>query len=160
MAVINWAGDQWYTIQLSSSATSEDTAIVTYPYTENNNGWDKNWHRAEPIEWEHSTSEDYGFRIPGKYKTELLDLCKKNKLPEGVEMKNLYEVYMIYAENRKSPVIHHEVGIIASDEEDAKIKSGLMKKIDEEWDADYLTFICKKIGEVKVKEKPKEVKNI
>ena len=84
----------------------------------------------------------------------------KNKLPEGVEMKNLYEVYMIYAENRKKPEVYKETMIIANNEEDAKIKSGLLKEVDKEWDNDYLTFICKNIGEVKVKEKAKEVKNV
>lgn len=85
---------------------------------------------------------------------------KENKTIEGVEMKELYDVYMVYAEDRKNPVIEIKRGVIASDEEDAKIKSGLMKKIDEDWDADYLTFICYEIGSVSVKEKPKEVKQI
>lgn len=83
-----------------------------------------------------------------------------NKTIEGVEMKELYDVYMVYAEDRKNPVVVVKRGVIASDDEDAKIKSGLMKKIDEDWDADYLTFICYTIGEVSVKEKPKEVKQV
>lgn len=83
-----------------------------------------------------------------------------NKKKEGVEMKTLYDVYMVYAENRKKPVMEIKRGIIASDEEDAKIKSGLMKSVQEDWDADFLTFVVNKIGDVKVKEKPKEVKQV
>lgn len=79
---------------------------------------------------------------------------------EGVEMKTLFDVYMVYAENRKKPVMEIKRGIIASDEEDAKIKSGLMKLVQENWDADFLTFVVNIIGEVKVKEKPKEVKQV
>ncbi len=79
---------------------------------------------------------------------------------EGIEMKGLYDVHLIYAEDRKSPIIKQKIGIIADSEEDAKIKSGLMKEIDDTWDADYLTFIVCKIGDVKVKEKPKEVKQV
>lgn len=85
---------------------------------------------------------------------------EKIKLPGGVEMKGLYDVYMIYAEDRKSFIKSVSVGVLANDEEDAKIKSGLMKSIEDEWDVDYLTFIVKYIGDVKVKEKPKEVKNV
>ena len=83
----------------------------------------------------------------------------KNKI-EGVEIMKLYDVVMVYAESRKDPVIVAKKYIIAKDAEDAKIKSGLMKEVDEKWDADYLTFIVSEIGEVKVKEKPKEVKTI
>jgi hypothetical protein len=82
-----------------------------------------------------------------------------NKI-EGVEIMKLYDVYLVYAENRKNPYIKVYGGIVAKDPEDAKVKSGLMREIKEEWDADYLTFITREIGEVKVKEKPKEVKNI
>ena len=83
-----------------------------------------------------------------------------NKIIEGVEMKELYDVYMVYAEDRKNPIIEIKRGVIACGEEDAKVKSGLMKKVDEDWDSDYLTFICYEIGSVSVKEKPKEVKQV
>lgn len=79
---------------------------------------------------------------------------------EGVEMKGLFDVYMVYAEDRKKPIINSVFGVVAESDEDAKIKSGLLKMIDDEWDADYLTFIVKKIGDVRVKERPKEVKQI
>lgn len=91
---------------------------------------------------------------------EIKELVKKSKKIEGVETMNLWDVYLVYAENRKSPTILPVYGVIARDEEDAKIKSGLMKSVLSEWDADYLTFIVKNIGMVKVKEKPKEVKTI
>ena len=72
----------------------------------------------------------------------------------------LYDVYLVYAEDRKNPIVHRVFGVIARDEEDAKIKSGLMQQVQDDWDADYLNFICKEIGDVKVKEKPKEVKQV
>ena len=98
--------------------------------------------------------EEYA-RNPNNYKAP-----KYNNKIEGVEIMKLYEVWMVYAENRSKPKCTHIDGVIAKDPEDAKIKSGLMKDIPEEWDADYHTFIVKEIGDVKVKEKPKEVKNI
>ena len=79
---------------------------------------------------------------------------------EGVEMKGLYDVYLIYGEDRADILLKRKEGIIASDDEDAKIKSGLMKDVQDSWDADYLTFIVRRIGDVKVKEKPKEVKQV
>ena len=82
-----------------------------------------------------------------------------NKI-EGVEIMKLYDVYLVYAETRLAPFFMRKDNIIAKDPEDAKIKSGLMKEVLSHWDSDYLTFITKEIGEVKVKEKPKEVKNI
>jgi hypothetical protein len=79
---------------------------------------------------------------------------------EGVEIMKLYDVYLVYAETRLAPFFMRKDNIIAKDPEDAKIKSGLMKEVLSHWDSDYLTFITKEIGEVKVKEKPKEVKNV
>jgi len=81
------------------------------------------------------------------------------KLPEGVEMKKLYEVYLVYGENRYAPIIHREQ-VIADNEEDAKIKSGLHSKVMASWDSDYLTFRAIEIMDIKVKEKPKEVKQV
>jgi len=85
---------------------------------------------------------------------------KENPIIGGIDMKGLYDVYLIYAEDRHAPKIKTAIGVIADSDEDAKIKSGLMKEIDEKWDADYLTIIVNKIGDVKVKEKPKEVKQV
>ena len=79
---------------------------------------------------------------------------------EGVEMKGLYDVHLIYAEDRKHPLVFSEINIIADSDEDAKLKSALMQEVKGDWDMDYLTFIVKKIGDVKVKEKPKEVKQV
>jgi hypothetical protein len=75
-------------------------------------------------------------------------------------MKGLYDVYLCYGEDRKSPVIKRAEGIIADSDEDAKIKSGLMAQVDASWDADYLTFIVNKIGDIKVKPKPQETKSV
>lgn len=88
------------------------------------------------------------------------DLVINNPKQEGIDMFGLYDVYLVYAEDRKNPVIVSMFGVIAASDEDAKIKSGLMSKVEEQWDADYLTFIVKKIGEVKVKSKPQEVKQV
>lgn len=130
----------------------QDKTGWVYEHKYSDNPIADNWYPAEPINWDGSTSNTPTITIE---ETE-----EKNKLPEGVEMKKLYNVYMIYGENRKQLVIKKKDDVIASDEEDAKIKSGLMKTISEEWDNDYLTFIVHEIGEVKVKEKPKEVKNV
>ena len=83
-----------------------------------------------------------------------------NPIKEGIEMKNLYEVIGVYGEDRNKPVVFRELAIIASDDEDAKVKCGIYKWIDEKWDADYLTIIVRNLGAVKVKEKAKEVKNV
>lgn len=69
----------------------------------------------------------------------------------------LYDVYMVYAESLVSPVVEH-VFVLAKNEDDAKIKSGLMKKVDEKWDTDYLSFLLRPIGRVAFKKKPSEVK--
>ena len=90
-----------------------------------------------------------------------LELKSQNKpLKEGVEMKNLYEVIGVYGEDRNHPVVIRDSPVIASDEEDAKVKSGIYKWIQESWDADYLTIIARNLGAVKVKEKAKEVKQV
>ncbi len=123
----------------------------TYPHVD----YIDNWHKAKPMVW-----GDDGCVIPDEYKKELLDHSKKTNLPEGVEMKTLYEVWLVYAENRKKPIIMKKEGIIADNEEDAKIRSGLMKDINDTWDTDYLTVICIEVASVKVKSKPKEVKNV
>lgn len=83
---------------------------------------------------------------------------EENKI-EGVEIMKLYEVWMVYAEDIKNPFIFYS-RIIARNPEDAKLKNIFAKDIKEEWDIDYLTIIVREIGDVKVKEKPKEVKNI
>lgn len=81
-------------------------------------------------------------------------------LPKGVEMKGYYDVYLFYGADRDKVIQHRKEGVIAVSDEDAKIKSGLMKLVDESWDADFITFIVRKIGDVKVKSKPQEVKNV
>jgi len=77
-------------------------------------------------------------------------------------MKGLYEVIGVYGEDRNNVLIHRpeKSVVLASGEEDAKMKSGIYGWIDAKWDADYLTIIVRKIGDVAVKEKPKEVKNV
>lgn len=72
----------------------------------------------------------------------------------------LYNVYLVYAEDRKKPVVKRVDGVLAKNTEDAKVKSGLMKDVDPEWDSDYLNFICEHIGTVNVKPKPTEVKSV
>jgi hypothetical protein len=79
---------------------------------------------------------------------------------EGIEMLGLYNVVMVYAEDRKNLKIEEVRGVIAAGPEDAKVKSGLMAKVDKEWDADYLTLEAMKVMDVKVKAKPQEVKQV
>ena len=87
----------------------------------------------------------------------------KQPLKEGIEMKNLYEVFLVYGEDRINPLIHRTADagyVVAENDEDAKIKSGIFSMIKSEWDADYLTIIVRNLGAVKIKEKAKEVKNV
>jgi hypothetical protein len=120
---------------------------------------------VDTIDWSTTTvygstwSSSDGYPIISQTKERVVPESKKKKNIEGVEFMVLYDVYLVYGENRKKPVVIREQ-VVARDEEDAKVKSGLMAKVDQDWDADYLTFICDEIGEVKVKERPKEVKNV
>jgi len=81
------------------------------------------------------------------------------KKEEAFEMQQLYRVYLVYAEDRLNPLVMFK-DVVAVHEEDAKIKSGLMAEIKPEWDADYLTIYADEIFQVKVKPKPKEVKQV
>ena len=68
----------------------------------------------------------------------------------------LFKVHLIYAEDLKKPV-HLMREVIAKTNEQAEIKSGLMKEIHEDWDAEYVTIHCESICEVKYKKKPEKV---
>ncbi len=105
-------------------------------------GWNENWYYYDPS----FTSIKFD---------ELTDNSKKE-----YDMKGLYDVYLVYAENRDCPATFRKDYVIASSEEDAKIKSGLMKEVNPAWDDDYLTFIVRKIGDIKVKPKPQETKQV
>ena len=72
----------------------------------------------------------------------------------------LYRVYLIYAADRKNPQIVTTGSTVASGDEDAKIKAGVFTQIDPAWDHDYITIIAEKVGEVKVKAKAQEVKQV
>ena len=82
--------------------------------------------------------------------------AKENKKNKEVDIMFLYRVYLIYAADRKNPQVITTGSTIAKDDEDAKVKSGVYQKIDAEWDADYITVVCEKVAEVKVKPKPQE----
>ena len=71
----------------------------------------------------------------------------------------LYDVYMVYAENLTAPIVKR-ISVIAKTRDEAKLKSGLMKEVDNKWDVDYLTFIVNQIGTINYKPKPQEVKVI
>ena len=77
--------------------------------------------------------------------------------PMNANQALLYDVYMVYAENLTEPIVKR-TSVIAKTEDDAKVKSGLMKEINQKWDTDYLSFIVNRIGIVTFKEKPQEVK--
>lgn len=119
------------------------------------------WHDStSELKWERVYAYPQTYLPPAHYMYQCIYQTTLPPTKEGVEMKGLYEVWLIYAEDRKYPLIRSLNNIIADSEEDAKIKSGLMASVDPDWDTDYLTFIVKKVGDVKVKEKPKEVKQI
>jgi len=75
-------------------------------------------------------------------------------------MKSLFKVTLCYGEDRKAPIVMEFLPVIADGDEDAKIKSGVYGAIDKDWDADFVTVLIQKIGDVRVKERPKEVKNV
>lgn len=96
-----------------------------------------------------------------KLKAKLTELEERlNKPSRGVDMKALYKVTLCYGEDRVKPIVQEFAPVIADGEEDAKIKSGVFAAILTSWDPDFLTIICAKIGEVKVKERAKEVKQV
>jgi len=89
------------------------------------------------------------------------DLVKpENAKKEGVDMFKLFNVYLVYAEKRNEPTIIVEKSVLAKDAEDAKIKSGLLAKVDKSLDSDYLTIYADEICDVKVKSKPTETKAV
>lgn len=83
-----------------------------------------------------------------------------DKLPEGVNVKGLYEVIVCYGEDRKEPFVKVLPPVIADSDEDARIKSGAYGFIKPDWDADFLTIIPRKLGDVKIKSRPQEVKQV
>ena len=65
----------------------------------------------------------------------------------------LYQVWVIYAEDRKNPVITCTPQcVIAKNEKEAMIKSGVCRSIQKDWDAEYVTIIYQQVGQVNVKE--------
>jgi len=74
------------------------------------------------------------------------------------EYMNLYEVVLVNGGDRNDIQIINGGQIVAIDEEQAKMKSGVMAQIDESWDMDYVTIICRNIGRCMVEEKPIKVK--
>ena len=75
-------------------------------------------------------------------------------------MKGLWNVYLVYGGDRDKVVSKANLLIVASDCEDAKIKSGLYADVDPSWDADYLTITAVKVCDIKIKAKPSEVKQV
>jgi len=115
------------------------------------------WTTWAPTQWQQQWVPVRGIETPSSG-TEI-----KQPLKEGIEMKNLYEVFLVYGEDRINPLIYRTADagyVVAENDEDAKIKSGIFSMIKSEWDADYLTIIVHNLGAVKIKEKAKEVKNV
>lgn len=75
-------------------------------------------------------------------------------------MIGLYDVYVIYGGDRDNPIVRQGKRCFAMGEEAAKIKSGAMKLIDDDWDTEYVSVIVECICTAKVKPKPAEVKNV
>ena len=134
-----------------------------YYLTTSNNTVD--WITWAPTQWQRRWVPD-GSHIWADGQNECLEKSTPTRtklnepLKEGIEMKNLYEVFLVYGEDRKNPVISATERVIANDDEDARVKSGIYSKVEKEWDADYLTIIVHNLGAVKIKEKAKEVKNV
>lgn len=75
-------------------------------------------------------------------------------VPQEATLK-LWKVYVVYAENRKSPVVSEHL-IVAQDADQAKMLVPQQETSSRDWD--YLTFLVEEIGVVKAKPKPQEVK--
>ena len=72
-------------------------------------------------------------------------------------MAALYNIYLVYGGNRSKPIIVEKRNIVGSNSEDVKIKSGIMKEIQTDWDTEFVTIIIEKIGDVVLREKTKKV---
>jgi len=79
------------------------------------------------------------------------------KLKKGVKMSTLFNIFLVYGENRLDPVVKQE-HIIAEDREEAKLKTSLRPT--KTWDIDFVTLIVSEIGDCTVKERPTEVLNV
>ena len=86
----------------------------------------------------------------------LKGLIKANK---GEDTMYLWQVFLVYGLGEVcSPCLPKYV--IADCEENAILKSKVHGDIPDDWDTDYVTILCVSIGGVKVKPKPKEVKQV
>jgi hypothetical protein len=86
---------------------------------------------------------------PGRTESEV-----KRKM---VEKMSLYEVTMVYGENRTEPIIKTK-RVVAPDTGVAKARAGFLPQ--PEWDLDYYNLVAKPIMEVNIKEKPTEIKSV
>ena len=68
-------------------------------------------------------------------------------------MKNLYEIFVIYAVVGAKPIIRlpKEPFYYGRNEEEAKIYSRAIELIEPEWDPEGVTVICHELGSFKVK---------
>jgi hypothetical protein len=82
---------------------------------------------------------------------------KKEEKKKMVEKMTLFEVMMVYGENRTAPIIETKK-VVAPDIEGAKARAGFIPQ--PEWDLDYYNLVVKPIIDVNVKEKPTEIKSV
>ena len=147
--------------ELKLSETGYNSTITYFNGTSSTGNW---WDYSQP--WQQPNLPPTFYQPYPKQFTaeELKEICEKllkeNKKNEEVDIMYLYRVYLIYAADRKNPVVVTTGSTIAKDDDDAKVKSGVYQKILPEWDADYVTIITEKVAEVKVKPKPQEVKTV
>jgi hypothetical protein len=121
------------------------------------------WYNAQPQPWSSSrtvTWNDIGTHSLSDFLLKCQQNSHNNSLKEGIEMKKLYTVYLIYGADRDKPTVVVRRDVIAKDIEDAKVKSGIYAEVKAEWDSDYLTIYADEICDVKVKAKPSEVKTV
>ena len=107
----------------------------------------------------------HGVQLPYHHEETFTDLVQYYKIfcgtqptvtpKEGVEMQGLFEFYLVYGESRKEPVVH-SARVVATSDEEAKLKSGLYPLIQKDWDPDFVTLFVRKLGDVAVKERAKE----
>jgi len=72
---------------------------------------------------------------------------------DTVEARGLYEITTVYGEDRNDVKLITE-HVVAESASRAQLKK---KPVPADWDMDYVTVICKSIGTVRVKAKPREI---
>lgn len=89
----------------------------------------------------------------------LIDPNENSTKRRGSEMQTLYNVYLVYGEDRLNPIVESRT-VVACSSEEAKMKSKIQALIKDNWDIDFVTVAACSICNVAIKERPTEVKSV